>query len=100
MSRTNLDRVIFFSKEDSAYVHYFKKVESLLDNVNFNQDFEINDILEFYNIKKYFDNEIYIPTWDDSTKDHFKKAVNQLWLITRKYFLTISNQTINELKSI
>lgn len=62
--------------------HQLSKAENLLDNFNAAADFSLNDLLEFYNIKLYFDNNLFLTTWTEDKKKSYKAnvelAYNQL----------------------
>ena len=49
----DLNRVVFYSKEDMAGNHQLAKGESILRSEEQTAYTDINDILEIYNIKKY-----------------------------------------------
>lgn len=84
MSRIDLNRVVFYSKEDMAGGMQLKKGENILRSPLKNEYSDINDILELYHIKQYLDNELFLIDWtqDDITsfiqksKEH-TKAIGQ-----------------------
>lgn len=58
MGISKLDRVVFHSKEDMSAGYNLKKAEALLNNLHLAVEMDINDLLELYNVKQYFDNDI------------------------------------------
>ncbi|MBD8349295.1 hypothetical protein [Dysgonomonas sp. HGC4] len=94
MKSKEINRIVFHSKEDMASSHYLQRVEELLYNINIEDTFEINDLLEFYHIKLYFDNELFLLRWDEEMKKEFQDKANQLWNITKTFWLTINDQNI------
>lgn len=94
MTSKKLNRVVFFSKEDLSSVHNLRKAEELLNSIDLNSKFDINDLLEFYNVKLYFDNNIFLLTWTDSVKNNFIDIINKTWELTRKFWVQIKNDNI------
>lgn len=88
------NRVVFHSKEDLATGHNLDKAEDRLLNARVNDTFSINDLLEFYHIKLYFDNDLFLQKWDDMIKNEFIEKISQLWDIIKKFWLTIDDQNI------
>ena len=60
MHETDLNKVVFHSKEDMAGGHNLQKGEHILRSDTKSNYTDINEILELYNLKKYFDNELYL----------------------------------------
>lgn len=82
MSEDKRHRTKFYSVEDMSGGHQLSKAETLLDNFNADAEFSLNDLLEFYNIKLYFDNDLFLTTWTEDKKKTYKAnvelAFNQL----------------------
>lgn len=94
MSTKRQDRVIFHSKEDMSAGYNLKKAEKLLDNLDLAVDMEINDLLELYNIKQYFENDLFLLTWDDAAKNSYKVKVAQAEKKIRDFFLIVNDENI------
>ncbi|OJX64263.1 hypothetical protein [Dysgonomonas sp. 37-18] len=94
MKSKEINRIVFHSKEDMASSYHLQRVEELLHSIKFEDSFEINDLLEFYHIKLYFDNELFLLRWDEEMKQEFQIKANQLWNITKNFWLTINDQNI------
>lgn len=60
MHKSDLNRVVFYSKADLAGGHQLRKGEPILRAEPKSEYGDINDILELYNIKKYIDNELFL----------------------------------------
>ena len=59
----------FYGVNDLASGHALKNAEDIIESFDATQIYtDINKILELYNIKQYFDNEIYLVSWDETTK--------------------------------
>lgn len=75
MHKHDHNRVVFYSKEDMLAGHYLTKSEHILER-NFTElPTDINDLLELYNIKKYFDHEMYLKKWSESDIEKYKQRV-------------------------
>jgi hypothetical protein len=94
MSRKEENRIVFYSKNDGASGHSLKMTEALLQNLSSLDSFEINDLLELYHIKMYFDNGIFLARWEESTISKFKEIINQAFTVIKSFWLSISNENI------
>lgn len=88
------NRVVFYSKEDRSAGHNLSRAEKRLNETNLNDEFDINDLLEFYHIKLYFDNEIFLLNWNENDKSRYKETTNKVWELTRKFWIKICNENI------
>ena len=97
MHKHDLDRVQFYSKEDMAGGHHLSKGEHILRNeTKFNYT-DINEVLELYNLKKYFDNELYLKSWTQDEIDNFKQKATEYGKIVGQFFSTINDTNVFEL---
>lgn len=94
MKIIEVNRIVFHSKEDLATGHNLQKAEERLLNTEVNDTFSINDLLEFYHIKLYFDNDLFLQKWDNKIKEELIKKISQLWDIIKKIWLTIDDQNM------
>lgn len=92
-----MERIVFYSKEDGATSHNLIKAEKLLNNFSSEQNFTLNDLLEFYNIKLYFDNDLFLTKWSKSDKEKYNQIVEENWLSLKKRFLKINDLNIEEI---
>lgn len=90
-------RVIFYSKEDMAGSSKLRIAESILQNFDSNKKFDVNDIIELYQIKQYFDNDLYLTDWSNETINNYKEVVERMWGEVRKYWLCINDSNVAEL---
>ena len=58
----------------SAPIH-LKKAELVLQATYVNENLDVNDYLERYNICKYFEQDLYLSDWSFEEKNHFKNRV-------------------------
>lgn len=96
-SRKEIERVVYYSKEDGAASHNLIKAEKLLNNFSTEQNFSLNDLLEFYNVKLYLDNNLFLTKWSESDKEKYNQIVEENWLSLKKSFLKINDQNIEEI---
>ena len=52
-----MDRIKYYSPRDWAGGYNLEKAEQIILNFDNDKEYDINDILEFFNIYKYFDNK-------------------------------------------
>lgn len=60
-----MERVKFYSNNDIMTIHSIITSEKLIKDYGAGKEpKDINDIIELYNVKKYFDNEVYLKEWE------------------------------------
>ena len=90
-------RVIFFWVDDLANWYFLKLAEEkyLKNDVCVeDQDPNIVDYLEFYNIHKYFENNIFLNEWGQTTKEEYQNKVKKLMEEFYKFFSGINENNI------
>lgn len=97
MRNYDLNRVIFFSKEDMSAGHQLSKGEHLLRKGILSSYTDINDILELYNIKKYIDNDLYLRDWSQEDIEDFNQTVIKYGKIIGEFFSKINDNNIVDL---
>ncbi len=96
-SRNEIERIVFYSKEDMASSHNLIKAEKLLNNFNSEQNLTLNDLLEFYNIKLHFDNQLFLTKWSKSDQEKYNQIIEENWSSLKKRFLKINDQNIEDI---
>jgi hypothetical protein len=96
MNEIKRHRVKFYSKEDMSAGHQLLNAEEILNNYNNEIDFSLIELLEFYNIKLYFDNQLFLTNWNDDRKNKFIKTVEQASKKLNEKILSINDQTIEK----
>lgn len=94
MHQSDLNRVVFFSKKDMAGGHQLQKGEKILKAKTKSTYDDINEILEFYNIKKYIDNEIYLKKWSSEEILEYKQKVADFGKIIGKFISKIDDKNV------
>jgi hypothetical protein len=81
------NRVKFYSKNDMACGHQLKEAEKVLNSYNEGNNYSINDFIEFYEINKYFENDLFLLNWSENEKINYKlkaliflEATKQFWV--------------------
>ncbi|EKT4502394.1 hypothetical protein AAIP31_002310 [Flavobacterium psychrophilum] len=97
MHQHDLNKVHFYSVEDMAGGHQLLKGENILRAEIKSNYTDVNEVLELYNIKKYFDNELHLKSWTPEEIDDFKRKAIQYGQIVGNFFSTIKNENILEI---
>ena len=77
--------------------HNLLKAEKLLNDCSSEQSFTLNDLLEFYNIKLHFDNDLFLPQWSKFDKEKYNQIIEKNWSILMDRLVKISDQNIQEI---
>lgn len=77
-------RVVFYSASDMSSWWNLANAEKLLNAVEVEKEFWLNELLEFYNVNKYFDNKIFLKDWSEEDKG---KYVDIAKILLKKVFI-------------
>ncbi len=97
MHEYDLNRVEFYSKEDMAGGYELSKAEPILRGDKQTDYADINDILELYNIKKYFDNELYLKDWTQENIATFKRKAGEFGKVVGHFISKINDTNVIDL---
>lgn len=86
------DRVEFFEENDVLYGHNLNKIETMV--IPDITQIGINDAIEFYEIKRYFDKGTRLKTWSDNEFQTYKEKTQKLFGLAIRFFDAIDNATI------
>lgn len=89
------DRVKFYSQNDFCYGLHLDKIETI--EVPDIQDVTINDAIEFYEIKRYFDAGTRSKLWNDEQFCEYKAKSTKLDSLCKRFFNQIDDNNIIEL---
>lgn len=92
-------KIVFHSKEDLSSRGHLKSAEQIFKNFDSKNFTEINDIIELYQIKLYFDNELFLDSWTENELADYKQLVKTFWNLIRDYWINIEDTTIESLFS-
>lgn len=94
----------FYSQSDLSSWYYLGKAQGILDE--FDEDAyinsnDINSIIELYNIKKYFDNEMLLNDWTEENIEKYKNIVSSFAGLIGRFLSSINDDNIeNTLNNI
>lgn len=89
------NRVKFYSHIDMCYGLHLNKIETIeIPNIN---NVNINDAIEFFEIKRYFDDGARSKLWDDEQLNEYNEKSKKLDSLCKRFFNQISNDNITEL---
>ena len=92
-----LDRIKYYSKDNMSTGTHLKNVEKVLEGFDSTKEFsDINDIIELYNIKLFFDNNVYLTSWDNNQRELYSKTAKQFSGIIGKFFSKINDNNLSE----
>jgi hypothetical protein len=88
------DRVVFYSKDDMTVSHHLTKAEELLNNIDISNLTDINDLLELQHVRQYFEEELFLLTWDEVIKDNFIEKIKLGTTQLRQFFLSVNDYNL------
>ena len=91
------DRVKYYSANDIAYGLNMGKIEKIYPQPPQTLIHDINDVIELYNIKLYFDDGIRSTTWSDANLKAYSDYVPKFTPIVFSYFNKISDDTLSHI---
>ncbi len=93
-----MERIKFYSINDMVTGENLIRIKEIVDNFDENKkDYNINDIIEFYNITKYVDTECYKNyklNWTEYDVSKIKGVIKIYKGIIARYIKSISNENI------
>lgn len=88
-------RIKYYSNSDLSTGWNLKKIKEVIENYDeAKEDYEINDIIEFYNITQFIDNKIYLNNWDDTYVENLKNTNRKIKASIGKYCSKINNRNV------
>lgn len=94
MHQTDLNKVVFHSKEDMAGGYNLQKGEHILRSETKSNYTDINEVLELYNIKKYIDNDLYLKSWTQDDITNFKQKAMEYGKVVGQFMATIDDSNV------
>ena len=93
-------RVCFHDIHDLSLGLYFDRILEVTNRtLPDNNEFNINDVIEFHNITKYIENDIYHKNWDKEITNNLKSLLGMYKKIIGIFFSKIDNQNIDHFYS-
>ncbi len=97
MKTDKRNRVIFFSKEDMAGPLKLRLAEPIIRDFDSKKDYDINDIIELFQIKQYFDNDLYLSDWSAEIIADYKEITDKIWKTVCNFWINIDNDSFIDL---
>jgi hypothetical protein len=97
MHETDLNRVVFYSREDISGGQQLRKGEPILRAEIKTEYNDINEVLELYNIKKYIDVEIFLNDWNSEDILIFKEKATAFGKIIGRFISQINDSNVIDL---
>lgn len=94
MHQTDLNKVVFHSKEDLAGGYNLQKGEHILRADTKSNYTDINEVLELYNLKKYIDNGLYLKNWTQDDITNFKQKATEYSKVVGQFMATINDSNV------
>lgn len=94
MHNTDLNKVVFHSKEDLAGIHYLQKGEHILRADTKSSYTDINEVLELYNLKQYLDHDVYLKSWSQDDIENFNKRATEYSKVVGQFMATINDNNV------
>lgn len=90
--------VKFYSVTDLSSPHNLVKAEKVIKDFDDNLIYEnINKIIEFYNIKLFFQNDMYLTIWSKEKRKIYLYTVNKFSKHIGKYFSNVKESNIKDI---
>lgn len=90
----SLDRIRFLKRNDFCYGMGMEKIETIeIPELN---DITINDAIEFFNIKQYFDDGARAKDWTDEQYQSYLEKCRKLFGLSLRFFNALDDSTIIE----
>lgn len=90
-------RVNYYGPNGLAWYHNLEQAESVLSEFKEDKNYDINDLLEFYQIKLYIDNEMYLTKWTRDDIQKIKGKVGNFWKLIVTFWKNINSDNISEI---
>ena len=91
------ERIKFYSKYDGAGFSNLESAEKILIDFDELKKYDINDIIEFYQIKLYIDNEVFLPKWTQEEIEDYKTVLKKMWTVIVLFWQKINDSNLIEL---
>jgi hypothetical protein len=92
--KRDLNKIVFYSKHDLSGIRHLQNAEPIIEKFNSKNEYDINEIIELYQIKQYFDNELYRSAWSSETREKYIKIVDSFWDTITSFFIKINSDNI------
>ncbi len=93
-----MHRLKFYSLNDMSIGYNLNKLVEIVSNFeDTKQDYTINEIIEFYNITIFIDNNLFLTKWSEEEVTLIKDSNKQFKTIVNKYFSSIPGSDLGQI---
>lgn len=93
-----MERVKFYSTSDWSCGYNLEKLYEVLNKYDDKkEDYDINEIIEFYNMAKFIENECFLVKWSEKEKKQIQDKLPQLKATIGKFCANINNTNFIDL---
>lgn len=93
-----MERVKFYSASDWSCGYNLEKLYEVLNNYDDKkEDYDINEIIEFYNMTKFIENECFLVKWSEKERKQIKNGLPKLKATIGKFCANINNTNFIDL---
>ena len=96
MSKSFRDRVKYYSKDDLSIGENLRKSEKLISQFNSDKLFDINDIIELFQVRLLFENGFRLNEWSNQHFIKLKQETDRLWKVIQTFWTSTSIQDLLE----
>ena len=96
MSENENNRVRFLGTNDLAFSHQLIAAEKILKSSKNDRLNNVNDIIEFYQVKLLIDSGFYLKNWSDSDIFAYKEKVKKLWEDVKNFITSLNDNNISK----
>lgn len=91
-----LIRAKYYGTNDLLISHSLQRAEEVINTFSLTcSNRDINDILEYYNILLFFDNKLYLPSWDEKRIKEYTQTVNLFRAIIGRFLNSIQGENLS-----
>lgn len=89
--RPKYEGIKFYSSNDLSIGWALKEAEGILDGFDDKKEYDVNEILELFNIQKLIESGVVLESWPSETYEMYKNTVQQFNGILGQFFGKINN---------
>ena len=88
------ERVYFYSIHDGACYSNLELAEKVLEDFSESNAYDINDIIELFQVKLYIDNEVFLTKWTEQDKAEIKDKIKNVWSVIVQFWNKINTDNL------
>lgn len=96
MTEKRIPNIKFYSVHDLARGRHLSEVEVLLNGFNPDEDADLNQLFEYFNVKLYFEHQLYPANWSQTQKTKGTGMVDDIYKILKARLLAITEENFGQ----